>query len=634
MFFFARQREAAALLNCERAATSLGLFAGNAASSASVGDDFFADLPIPRSRLQQGWRPPLSPSGWPVLFHGWIDNSDELIDLLKLPPTTGAPELYGAAVERWGDSADERIKGSYASLVCLPDGDLRLARSPWGGRALFYWQQGKALVASSILRPMFAAGLPKRLRAGALEAMLTFDLQDPQESRFEGIHSLLAGTVMKVGPDGVRLHRYYDPMAIPKVRFRKDSDYVEAANALLSDAVRVALKGVERPAVTLSGGLDSALVCDEVLRQRGDRKITSITFGPLDEWDGSVPSHKFGDDRPAVREFASQHRDLDAIFVDNRGIDWDYREQERFLAGDGFYPGQTLGSVYYGLFEAAKLKNCDWLLFAGAGNTTLSNDAPWAIAEFLRTGRFIQAWNLAASRLNDSRSVTRRLLALGLIPNLPSRPRAFLRRIVHGPTGSDFFANYFLRSDSRIKGAVRSRTGEVTIYSDGDIPSREAFIRRRYAVSGIAGELWETDEQVFGIQSRDVLVYQPLIEFCFGLPTTQFAKDGETRRLARRMAIGRMPEAQRINRLYGEHNVDWHARLSARLPEIRTKVERIARHPELGDLIDTQLMFRLLDSWPDRTPDDPRIASLLRFALPSMISTAKYLDYLSGRNES
>ena len=139
-------------------------------------------------------------------------------------------------------------------------------------------------------------------------------------------------------------------------------------------------------------------------------------------------------------------------------------------------------------------------------------------------------------------------------------------------------------------------------------------------------------EQVFGIRHRDVTAYRPLLEFCAGLPTDQFVRGGVQRWLARRMAHGRMPEAQRQETAYGQHNVDWHLRLTRRLPELRAEVERIADDPALAPLIDTDAASALLDHWPSAPPADPREVKRHFHALTGAILTARFHRFSAGIN--
>ena len=100
----------------ERAAASLGIFAGHPADWERCGTDFAAELPSPRAARRPGWTAARSPAGHPVLLAGWIDNRTELEAELGTGPCDPA-RLYAAAVERWGIDADRRVIGNYAALA-------------------------------------------------------------------------------------------------------------------------------------------------------------------------------------------------------------------------------------------------------------------------------------------------------------------------------------------------------------------------------------------------------------------------------------------------------------------------------------------------------------------------------------
>lgn len=618
-----------------RAAQSLGLFAGHAADNcqehADFGAGFFAELPSPRAPVRPGWRPQRAPSGLPVLLLGWIDNLEELSAQLGV---SGSPEkVYGAAIDRWGHEADRHIVGEYASLMVLADGAVRMARSPWCSFPLFFHLGRHGLMACSIPRPLFAAGLPKRIRPEAVELLVSFELPDPRQSQFEGIEQVPGGTVLTLGRDGWTTHDYYDPLAIPKVRFKRDEDYVEAANAMLAKASAQAMKVARRPAVTLSGGLDSAMVCDEMLRQQpSGRPLTSITFEPLAEWDGRAVHSLFGSDRPYVEQFLETHPGLDHVFVDNRGIDFTTYGEKLFLAGDAGYPADVTGLVHLGVLEAARDKGCDWLFSAGIGNLTFSTEAPWAAAEYFRRLRWGELVRLSANRVDDPRPLWRRVVAGGVMPNIPPTLRWALRDLVHRGEETSSVTNPYLAMDGPLAAKLKLRNAARNISDLDFFHSREQLLRNVYDAYWQGGEVGLATSQVFGVQLRDVLSYRPFIELCQGMPTDQFVRRGEKRYLARRMAVGRLPEAQRTERRHGDHIPDWHARLTPMLPRLREEVRQIAAHPELGHILNTEAMLRDLDNWPAVAPTDINSVSRLRFALPAMAHIRRYLDFETGRN--
>jgi asparagine synthase (glutamine-hydrolysing) len=610
----------------EAIAPSLGLFAGASADCEQAGHFLFAQLNGPRAKPRPHWKAARSPAGWPVLLEGWIDNAAELAASLDLDPGCGAAVLLGAAVERWGAGADSRIIGTYAAIVVLPGEELRLSRSPWASRPLFYHASDTQILVCSIVRPLFAAGLPKRLRPEALDALLRMELPDEEQSLFEGIDLVPQGAVVTLRGGERTVERWYDPLAIPELRLPRGEDYVEAASDLLARSVAGALSRARRPGIALSGGLDSALVCAEALRQlpAGER-LASFTFHPLDTWDGKLAPRNFGDDRPWVQAFAAMHPALEPHFTDNRGVDFDDRMRAMFVACDAGYPARVSGSVYHGVYAAAQAQGCDWLLIADAGNLSFSSDAPWAMEEFARAGNWRALRALAACNRFDPRPVWQRVAIAAVMARLPAKWRDRLRAMAHPGRARDRFANPFLLGNER-RGPGIVNTNELL--------SREQAIRSNYRAAGLGNEMTHSFEQVFGIRQCDAAAYRPLIEFCFGIPTEQFNGEGQNRWLARRMALGRLPKAQRLNPQYGRHNVDWHARLTPRLPELRGQVEALSRHPELSLRIDTQAMLEALDNWPAATPSDPDQQDRLQFYLPATLYIAQFVDYISGRNEA
>ena len=135
------------------------------------------------------------------------------------------------------------------------------------------------------------------------------------------------------------------------------------------------------------------------------------------------------------------------------------------------------------------------------------------------------------------------------------------------------------------------------------------------------------------MRKRDVTAYRPLIEFCLSLPARAFAWDGEERRLARLMGVGRLPEAIRTNRKHGLHNIDWHARMTTEREEMRRVLEIARTHAFLGEILDIERLLALIDEWPEHPGHDietdwPRI-----LALPRAILAARFIGHLENRND-
>jgi asparagine synthase (glutamine-hydrolysing) len=633
----------------EAIARSLGLFAGVPAcafedppgNTGGSGRSAFAQLDGPRPAApRKGWVPARTAAGRRVLFHGSFDNLSEIAADLGLPAGRAAGSaadraaVYGEAVARWGNDADLRIHGSYCAAIDLGEEGLRLSRSPWHPPPLHYVADGERALACSSLRGLVAGGVPRELDRTVLAEMLAGAQERGTRGWYKGTFTVLPGSAVIVRAGGVSLHRWYDPEALPQVRFRRDEDYVEAAAELLSRSVAAALRESRSPGISLSGGLDSGLAAAEVLRQLpAGRRLPSFTHCPHPDWNGVSPPGTFGNERAAVEAFAAMHPALDPQFLADPERGFDDAAMPLAAATGMFFRMIQIAAPFQGVWRAARDARVDLLLGADLGNVTLSCGARWAACEFLRTGEWEECAAALRTIRGDSRPMWRRFAAEAVLPNMPRALRRAARSLAHpGGIGTAEVMN-ILRPGlaSHAPPAAAERFGSDPF----ELPrsQREAVTRLFHAEMMDAGEVIQGYEQIYGLRYRDLTAYRPLMELCFGMPTSQFMRGGVDRWLARRMAAGRMPESQRMNRLQGGHHVDWHERMTPRLPELRARLDRVAQHPWLGEWIDTDRLGALLDDWPDASSCDVAVQMPRLYSLPLAINAADFVDWIDGRND-
>ena len=591
------------------------------------------DGPRPPARARQGWRPARSASGTVALFHGWIDNRLEVAERLRIA-TSDPAEIYLRAVEQWGSRADAQLTGSYCTIVELPDGSLRLARSPWGGPPLIYANDGDRALVGSVPRALFAAGLDPILDVARFGDSLFYNMNMSDDGWYRGTWRVPQGAIVTLTPGSSRVDRWYDPHALAPVRFANDEDYVERAAELVAEAVTKALATARKPAMALSGGLDSSIVAVEIMRQLPPgQRLASFTAIPHPDWDGTVPAGMFGNEQPWVEAFAAMHPGLDPIFLDWPMGAFDDRADEMFAAM-GISPRNVANSTFnHAVWGAARKAGCDALFDAELGNDCFSNDGRWAYVEYLVTGRWRQLHRTLAARSQDHRPMWRRILALSILPLFPRPARRAIRAIVHPELRDSHRFLSLLKPEAVERLRLVERAGVGGIYTGEYSANRRQAIDYAYTSADFEGcEAWQGFEQVHGLTRRDVSAYRPLMEYCLALPTDQFTRDGEDRRLARRLGVGRLPEAQRTNQLYGRHNADWHVRLTRRRDALRAETEALRDDPLINELLDIDRMLTLLDDLPERTPLAAEIAVPSEVGLTRAFMAARFVRHLTGRN--
>ena len=617
-----------------RVAASLGIFARFPADFYSHDSSTFWELDGPRpTRRRPGWRPWLACDGSCVLFHGWIDNDDDLAEQTGLARGNPAA-IYGALVARWGRAADTRIHGHYCAIVARPDGSVRLSRSPWTATPLVYAASESAVMAASVPRALFAAGLSEKINPGRVADSLMINFRQDEESWFEGVKRVPQGSIVECLPS-LRVDRWYDPVALTPVRFARDEDYVDGANRLLAEAVAKALRTSACPGIKLSGGLDSPIVAAEMLRQLPpNQRLPSFTFVPRADWDGIVPPDLMGDESEFVKAFAQMQPRLDTHYTDNFDAGFDSLEREFFLAMGGAPSHLPNYPVYHDIWRAARDAGCDWLFHAELGNGCFSAHGAWSYREDLVHGHWHQLYLTLKHRRGDPRPLWRKTLALSVLPLFPAPVLRAVRRLAHSRRGEAHQVNTVLREEAVERlGLIQRQGSDAKFRARTHFTDQAEFIENVYHACDIEGsEIWQGFEQIFGLRQRDIVAYRPLIEFCLGMPTRQFVSHGQERWLAKRMAIGKMPEAQRLNPRFGRHNVDWHARMTPRRAELAAEAERLRDHPMLGELIDIDRVQHLLADWPVVSPWDPEEAYPRQVGITRAIQAARFVDFVEGRN--
>lgn len=619
-------------------AQSLAAGSGRLAGARAIGGcNVAALLPHADQRRSRAWQP-VTVGPLVVLFAGHIDNAREIAGALDgeypgdLPDPAKLARLYGQARLTWGDGADLRLIGEYAAILFDPAAQvLRLIRSPLRAPPLHVHARGGRIIAASVPRAIFACGVPQRINEAKFADNALFNPGDHRQGWFEGVDYVPLGTELRFDPAGMRARRYHDLYSLPKVRLGSDAEYLEAAHSLLAEATRAALRGRQRPAIMLSGGLDSPQVAAKALAEMpAGGSLHAFTFTVEPAWDGHVSVGQFGDERPNVEAFAALHPRLVTHFEDNAGSGFDAGLAEMFFATGSATINQSNFSHFHALWRGARTAGCDVVLGADYGNFTFSAEGGWGFPEYLLRGRWRQLYRALCHAGADGRSLLRRFLALSVLPFFPAPLWHWQRQLRGQP---DVFAIASpLRADyAKASGAwdrARRAGQPVRRWPElGRWREFELFQRNDHC------DVMHGFEQIYGIPQRDPTAYRPFVEFCLGLPTDLFLRDGQTRWLAREMARGIMPEAQRLETRHGRHGADWHLKLTRRRAELLAEVERLAESERLSAMIDFPRIRRALEDWPKSgaVPVEERL--LREAAVPRAIMLARYVNHIEGRNQ-
>jgi asparagine synthase (glutamine-hydrolysing) len=208
--------------------------------------------------------------------------------------------------EEWGLDLLGRLNGMFGFAV-WDDREQRLvvARDAFGVKPVYWWTDGRRVVAASEIRAILATGVVRAaLDPVALDHVLAWRFVPAPRTLFAQISKLAPATALIVDPGGVRIHDFRAAPAPPIDPVDAADLAGEIGERFVAAVARQMMSDVPYGAF-LSGGLDSAAILAAIARTRPEPPPLSFTIG--------FPGHGAElDERAAAdataRQIGSDHR--------------------------------------------------------------------------------------------------------------------------------------------------------------------------------------------------------------------------------------------------------------------------------------------------------------------------------------
>lgn len=249
-------------------------------SSATLGHTRLAVIDLTPAASQ----PMVSPDASLVVsFNGEIYNYRQLRDLLKargyvfLSESDTEVILHG--FREWGNSLWARLEGMFA-IALWESGPkiLHLVRDPLGIKPLFFSLTNTSLVFASEIKGVLASGrVEPRVNPQSLSNFLSLFYIPAPDSPIENVHAVSPATELAISSGGVRSSRYWEMTASPDHRMTQ-AEAQELVRQESRSAVKSSLEADVPIGLLLSGGLDSHIILDELVRT-GHHDVPTTTVG-------------------------------------------------------------------------------------------------------------------------------------------------------------------------------------------------------------------------------------------------------------------------------------------------------------------------------------------------------------------
>jgi asparagine synthase (glutamine-hydrolysing) len=346
---------------------------------------------------------------------GRLTNAEELRERFGMSPAAELPALLARAHAQLGTGACELLRGTFIVVVVDRDREVAtIVRDQLGGRPLVHARVGGgALFAEherAIVDLLPSTPGPDRL---ALARWIERGSVPPGRTLFEGIRHVAPAHRVLLSAQDIAIESYWRPR-YEGVAAGSRQEIAGRLREAAFAAVERAAEGALQPAVSLSGGLDSACVAAGLAARRGPAS-------PALALAGVFPTHSETDERELI-EATARHTGLsfELIPFDDRAsiLEPALEHIDRW----SLPPVTPNLFVWRPLMARARELGVDAML-DGEGGDELFAFAPYLIADMLRTGRLLAAWQL-----------TRRIPEIGADPGVRMRLRAMrvygVRRLV------------------------------------------------------------------------------------------------------------------------------------------------------------------------------------------------------------
>lgn len=202
-----------------------------------------------------------------IVFNGEVYNFPELTRRLQstghLFKTRTDTEAILHLYEEMGQECVQELRGMFAlAILDLRRKRLFCARDRMGIKPFYYYMDRNRFVFGSELKVVLAAGIPAEVDPQALEDYFTNGYVPAPRSIIRGVKKLPQAHTLSLdfgAEPQVKVGRYWDIRFVPDHSL-SESDWLEALEAELENAVRMRLISDVPLGAFLSGGIDSSAV--------------------------------------------------------------------------------------------------------------------------------------------------------------------------------------------------------------------------------------------------------------------------------------------------------------------------------------------------------------------------------------
>lgn len=478
-----------------------------------------------------------------ITFDGRLDNRKELHQQLSherpLRELSDAALLLAAWLA-WSENCPNRLLGDFAFAIWDRHAQsLFLARDHLGARPLYYaHRDGRWAFASHDEALLCLPGVRAEVDETKLADVLAPGPDvDPRTSWLRDVKQLMPGECLSITAQGRKTHRdYWAPAHEPTLQLRREEEYLEAFEAVFSEAVRARLRSSTPPAAMVSGGMDSAGLMAMVRRELDRGTCDNFhAFSAISDTPGTCIETR------CIQEL-TDHPGIEAHTVSVPSMQGMVTRDD-LLREAAYQVHPTTSSILLpAMMALAAQRNGHKMMLMGvSGDVTLGIPLRYP-ARYWRQGRLWRAWqeSRAAARNNTYLRGTSALgqwLYSGVLAFLPVPWRLLIRQRMNALAGKPPMSQRISAElAERVQWDARNRATLERHGRDGGgesaaIKADEVF-RWPGVTYGLTG--FARLAARYGLEFRDPWADRRVVEFFLQIPLEWQVRQGWTKYLVRR----------------------------------------------------------------------------------------------------
>jgi asparagine synthase (glutamine-hydrolysing) len=183
------------------------------------------------------------------------------------------------AYEKWGEDCTQHLQGDFAFAIWDKNRQkLFCARDQIGIKPFYYYYKDGVFAFATEMKGILALYNIDKTKSDSWIADFIVNVRaDPESSLYSHIHRLKAAHQLCLQHQSVNIKKYWRLDTKTKLKFPKESDYIEIFLELLNKAIKKRLRSNWEISSELSGGLDSSTVtaaAAKLLHENGKVLIT------------------------------------------------------------------------------------------------------------------------------------------------------------------------------------------------------------------------------------------------------------------------------------------------------------------------------------------------------------------------